>query len=388
MTDVSNLDDLANAISSSSAKIKAYAKAQAAATQSQETDIQSRARQGDLDALIARVQELENAGSPPPSPPPSPPSTYPASYYAGPLGQAVPLPVAGKVFLIDMYGGIGTAFPQSQAAIVQREADIGRKFDGLHFILDRSYDMPGWIISRGSIPCFTWEPTNNLAAINAGQYDGAIDSTADYLKSYKPHVIMVRVFREFDDPALGYGCGSTFISAWRRVVDRFRARGADNVGFWWTPTEGTNRSCISSSWPGDDYVDWAGCDWYNMYLNGQVSPLHPGYAEFWEILHYGTNCQHDAWGPRKAFVIGETGTHVDPNNPARKGDWFRNIPKAIRGELGNQGPMEWLAGISFYDADVSAAEGPNANYRVDAPTSVPAVYQGWKDMCADPIWHR
>src|SRR5262245_62087446 len=40
MTDVSNLDDLANAISNKSPAIRKYAQAQAAATQSQETDIQ------------------------------------------------------------------------------------------------------------------------------------------------------------------------------------------------------------------------------------------------------------------------------------------------------------------------------------------------------------
>ena len=41
MTDVSNLDDLANAISKGSPKIRAYAQAQAAATQSQELDIRA-----------------------------------------------------------------------------------------------------------------------------------------------------------------------------------------------------------------------------------------------------------------------------------------------------------------------------------------------------------
>lgn len=84
MTDVSNLDDLANAIASSSAKIKNYAKAQAAASQSQEVDIQSRAKastvasiaadlEADLAALEARVAALE---APVPNPPdPNPPGT-------------------------------------------------------------------------------------------------------------------------------------------------------------------------------------------------------------------------------------------------------------------------------------------------------------------------
>lgn len=79
MTDVSNLDDLANAIASSSAKIKAYAKAQAAASQSQELDIQSRAKQSALDALAVRVAALETPAPPPPPPPPPPPT-----------GQAIP----------------------------------------------------------------------------------------------------------------------------------------------------------------------------------------------------------------------------------------------------------------------------------------------------------
>lgn len=324
---------------------------------------------------------------------PVPPSGYPASYTNGPLGSKTPLPDKGKVFLINFYGGIGTSWAQSKIDIAKRESDIGRKFDGLHVnygseIRTSEGDIPGWIIGRGQLPCITWEPTNNLTAVNNGSFDSQIDAAANHFKGYAPNVIMVRPFREFNLSFLGYGTGQPFIDAWRRIVDRFKARGADNVGFWWTPDEGTDRAGVNASWPGDSYVDWSGCDQYNMFLQGQTTPLHPGYAEFWEIVHYGGNCQHDLWGPKKAFVIGETGTHVDPNNPARKGDWWRGVPKAIRGEVGNQGPMEYMCGISFYDADVSAAEGPNNNFRVDVPTNVAAVYQGWKDMCADPIWQR
>jgi hypothetical protein len=57
MTDVSNLDNLAPAIQNSSAKIKVYAQAQAAATQSQEADIQGLL--SDMNGVLARVQALE-----------------------------------------------------------------------------------------------------------------------------------------------------------------------------------------------------------------------------------------------------------------------------------------------------------------------------------------
>lgn len=67
MTDTDNLDDLAAAISKSSPKIRDYAIAQAAATQSQEAEIR---------ALTGRVTVLEEGSSePPPPPPPPPPSS-------------------------------------------------------------------------------------------------------------------------------------------------------------------------------------------------------------------------------------------------------------------------------------------------------------------------
>jgi len=56
MTDVSNLDDLAAKIASSSPNIRNYAVAQAKATQSQETEIRS---------LAARVTALEKPAPPP-----------------------------------------------------------------------------------------------------------------------------------------------------------------------------------------------------------------------------------------------------------------------------------------------------------------------------------
>jgi beta-mannanase len=45
-----------------------------------------------------------------------------------------------------------------------------------------------------------------------------------------------------------------FIAAWRRVVDRFRAAGADNVVWVWAPH--VAYAGYEVYWPGDDYVDW------------------------------------------------------------------------------------------------------------------------------------
>ena len=85
-------------------------------------------------------------------------------------------------------------------------------------------------------------------------------------------------------------CGAPFIAAWQRMVNVFKANGASNVGFDWNPEEGVTRSCISSSYPGDAYVDWVGSDWYNVCLVGNTSqwctPLHSGWAQFGELFNY------------------------------------------------------------------------------------------------------
>jgi len=295
--------------------------------------------------------------------------------------------------------------------VLQRQVDMGRKFDGLgiQYSGDDSWGGvfgmtdPGnyspkkeqWIHDNGSFPLVTWTPNYTISQINNGAADAIWAKAANYWKTY-PFPVMLRTFSEFDGPFNVYAavpwsgngnvnsCGAPFIAAWQRMVNVFRANGATNVGFWWNPMEGVTRSCVSSSYPGDGYVDWVGTDWYNVCLVGATnycSPMHPGWSQFWELFDYppGANyqSQQSAWGPRKPFVIAETGSYYDSNYPTYKGQWFRNIPAAAKNML-------YLRGIEFYDQDVSAKEGPLNNFRVDYPTSDSSVYAGFKAMAADP----
>jgi hypothetical protein len=331
----------------------------------------------------------------------------PSSYFTGPLGNNNLLPSKPGAFLIDQYGGIGTTWAQYQAGVLKREQDMGRKFDGLQVHYDGSGTYGGtfglndptvlhseqWIHDNGSFPIASWTPNYTITQMNNGAADAVWTKAANYFKTY-PFTIMLRTFTEFDlagqvyaavpDSANGNvnSCGTPFISAWKRMVNIFRQNGATNVGFWWNPEEGVTRSCVNVSYPGDAYVDWVGSDWYNTCLvgSGWCTPYHAGWAQFWELFNYegfSFGNQHDLWGPSKPVVIGETGSWYESNYPSYKGDWFRNIPAAAKN-------MQYLRGISFYDEDVTAAEGSLANYRVDFPTTNPDVYAGFKQMAADP----
>ncbi len=322
----------------------------------------------------------------------------PASYFTGPLGANNLIPTNPGAFLIDFYGGYGTSWAQAQTGILQREADIGRPFDGIGIHDDggQSWDgVPGmepptgreqWIHDHGSFPVISWTPGYTLDQMNAGVADTIWTKAALYWKALN-FPVMLRTFVEFDGTGQPYdGCGAAFISAWQRMVNIFRANGATNVGFFWSPTDGQNRACVASSYPGDDYVDWVGADWYNTCLVGNTSqyctPLHSGWASFAELFNYtalgsALVSQHDAWGPHKPFVVGETGSWYDPNYASYKGLWQSAI--AVQAQQ-----MHWLRGIEFFDQDVSAVEGARNNFRVDYPASDPSVYQGWLELAASP----
>lgn len=346
---------------------------------------------------------VEEAGqypstAPPPPPPPPPSSvTYPASYYTGPLGQANMLPPKLGAFLIDFLGGIGMNDSQYESMVDQREQAMGRRFDGLmtHYGGEGSYGgfascasvhpyRLQWIHDRGSLPLLSWHPSRSFTDVNSGAVDGCFRAVADHLKALG-FPIMLRPWWEFN---LGGGpggvnqklCGQGFIDAWRRLVGIFDQRGASNVGFWWCPNNGVDYDCVNASYPGDEYVDWVGDDGYNWCTVGQSgcysAPGIEGWAEWGQIYkhtHYETI--HDRYGPRKPYIIGETGTVYDSANPQKKGQWFRNIPAVGK-------TMQYLRGISFYDADVSAVG--DKNWRVDHPTSDASVLAGFVAMAQDP----
>jgi hypothetical protein len=324
------------------------------------------------------------------------------------LGNNNLIPAKPGAFLIEMYGGAGVTWAQAQAGMLQRQQDIGRKFDGIgvHYggndywggvygMTDPNARTPRaeqWIHDNGSFPLITWTPEYTISQMNNGAADAIWAKAANYFKSY-PFTIMVRAFSEFDGPFNKYSavpwagngnvnsCGAPFIAAWQRMVNIFKANGATNVGFHWAPEEGVNRTCVNASYPGDAYVDWVGSDWYNVCLvadNRSCSPLHTGWSSFADLFNYGLGAaQHDLWGPRKPFVVGETGTWYDSRYPSYKGDWFRNIPAAAKN-------MRYLRGIQFYDQDVTGVEEPLNNFRVDHPTSNASVYAGYKALAADP----
>jgi hypothetical protein len=108
-----------------------------------------------------------------------------------------------------------------------------------------------------------------LSRIASGEYDPQIDQLAAFAKKIdKP--LFLRIGYEFDGQwNKGYENQPNFIAAWRRIVDRLRAEGADKVQTVWQASaspyddilDGWHED-IGGWYPGDDYVDWIGGSWF------------------------------------------------------------------------------------------------------------------------------
>jgi hypothetical protein len=168
------------------------------------------------------------------------------------------------------------------------------------------------VVGEGGTIYLDWNITQTTP-VNGGitTHDVAAGKLDAYIRRYARAVreygqpLLVRLFNGEYNGSWWYGVSpkvdyrvttGDFVKAWRRVVDIFSAVGATNVSWSWVvsayPTDpglqpGIDRD-INAYWPGDDYVDWAGADFYDV---GPPSWLDGPYA--FAVAHH------------KPFFVGE-----------------------------------------------------------------------------------
>lgn len=133
---------------------------------------------------------------------------------------------------------------------------------------------------RGSVPEITWEPWDyakgpysrqpeyySLRSIAGGAHDAYIRSWAQGLAAYGKEV-RLRFAQEMNGnwypwSARAYGNRpADYVAAWRHVHDLFRAAGAQNVVWVWSPVA-IPTSIDAGEYPGDRYVDMVGLSLFN-----------------------------------------------------------------------------------------------------------------------------
>jgi mannan endo-1,4-beta-mannosidase len=122
------------------------------------------------------------------------------------------------------------------------------------------------VVAHGGLPLDQINPLGvSIAKIAAGRYDSYLRSLADQVRAFR-HRVVIGFGHEMNGPWYPWGWThvppSTFIAAWRRVVQVFRGQGADNVTWLWTISRVQDEGPARDYWPGAAYVNWVGIDGY------------------------------------------------------------------------------------------------------------------------------
>lgn len=251
-----------------------------------------------------------------------------------------PVPT-GRVFGLSSDGpdaGISTA--QATASSLGRHLDVVNFYEAWVWGSPLPVTQLREIAAGGAEPEITWEPWDprlgatqpdyTLARITAGAYDGYITGWARDAAAYGSPM-MLRFGHEMNgnwypwSPAVNGGSPTAYVAAYRHVHDLFRAAGATNVSWVWSPNivQGMP-TALNSVYPGTGYVDVVGVDGYNggtdvPYMGGWRSPQQVFDPTIQELRRVA---------PGVPVVLAETGSS---ENGGDKAAWITSLFSYLAG---------------------------------------------------------
>jgi hypothetical protein len=205
----------------------------------------------------------------------------------------------------------------SYTQMVGRQPDIVMWFRDFGQPLMYSNEVAN-LRATGQTPMITWMPyQQKLSSIASGAYDAYLHESAKIAKSWGTP-LQIRFAHEQNGDWFPWGAGSStsseFVDAWRHVVSVFRADGATNVKWVWSPNiqEGSKYP-IAPTFPGDEWIDYVGLDGYNW-----GNKWGEGYSAFDTVFgaSYGIVTQLSS----KPVLITETSAS---ENAGDKAQWIK-----------------------------------------------------------------
>ena len=203
------------------------------------------------------------------------------------------------------------------------------------------------VAARGSTPEVTWEPWDALNAgrvrgqskyrlrnIVAGRFDPYIRAWANTLAAYgRP--VRLRFAQEMNGGWYPWSERSNgnrpheFVRAWRHIHDIFRAAGATNVEWVWSPAAITMHA---SQYPGDAYVDLVSLSCFN----GGIQLRYSRWKPFARVLGHSL-ARLRTIAPTKPIEISEIGCRRHRREQSRVDRWdvrdFAPLPVDHIGDL-------------------------------------------------------
>jgi beta-mannanase len=178
----------------------------------------------------------------------------------------------------------------------------------------------------GAIPMITWDPFYNsgdayaMDEIADGQLDEYLTTSARAAAAWHGK-ILIRFGPEMNGGWYSWGNGTPgntaadYIRAWRHVVSVFRAQGASNVRWVWSPNaKWGSHFPFRQFYPGNRWVNWVALDGYNW---GSLKAS--GWRSVRQIFQPSYRAMRRL--TTKPLMIGETAA---PESGGSKARWITN----------------------------------------------------------------
>ena len=252
----------------------------------------------------------------------------------------------------------------------------------------------------GAVPLILWYPREtsdeipktqfDLDSISAGRWDPYLDAWGQAAKAAGGPILVSWGLEMNGDwypwSGIDHGGGTpipgshppryqgpdAYQKAYRHVVDRVRAMGADNIAWVFHvnsisfPPEPWN--AIAQYYPGQDYADWIGMSAY-----GKQFP-DPSWAPVDEALTK-PYAELAAVDPSKPIIVAEWGVGEFPQQGS-KAEWIREAMSAMR-------QMPRLKGAVFWHERWQNPDLSYSNLRVNSSLEALTAY---RTAIADPFW--
>ena len=253
------------------------------------------------------------------------------------------------------------------------------------------------MLNNGYTPIITWEPLfrgftrldprqPRLSNIINGDYNSYFNQFADKIKTFDDTVI-IRFMHEFEGDWYPWSISQNgndplkYVTAFRKVVDGFRARGATKVKWMWcvnsdyAPYRYFN--WIVPAYPGDNYVDIVASDIYNNHF----PVAEPWWRSFrWQATesYYYLN----KYFSQKPLYICEVGCRerfISENAISEsKGDWYVRLDKELQSNFHKARALIFFNGTADQNWLINSSQGAisslinnfwNDDYYFNIPTT-------------------
>jgi len=202
-----------------------------------------------------------------------------------------------------------------------------------------------------------------LPDIAAGKYDAPIRSAAQQAKGL-PFEVMIRFAHEMNGDWYPWGVkgsslntGSSYVDAWRHIVSIFRAEGATNVKWVWSPNVDYDGVYpFTSYFPGDEWIDYVALDGYNWGTSGQGPDQWQSMTEVFASAYDRITALSS-----KPVMLAETSSSEAGGS---KADW---IKKGFLEEIPQRFPR--VTDVVWFDRD------QELDWRIDSSSSSLAAYR-------------